>query len=350
MRIVLETTRMHQIFTKLNKCEFWLARVAFLGHVISGEGIAVDPSKIEAIMDWPRPTTITEIKSFLGLVGYYRRFVEKFSAIASPMTKLLKKDVKYEWIDKCERIFQELKHKLTTAPVLTILSGPGGFEIYSDTSLRGLGCVLMQHGRKELNMRQCRWIELFKDYDCEILYHLGKANRVANALSRKSAIAQLRMSEWRLLEQVRDSDFKLEICLLSSLVATLRIELDVRTSIKTLQSTDPTIQKILQEDPAKRRVDFQVAEDGIPKFRGCLVVPVDESLREDILSEVHRSAYSIHPGNTKMYQNLKQYYWWNGMKADIAKHVAKCLTRRQVKAQHYKSRGQLQPLEIPKWK
>ncbi|XP_048131522.1 uncharacterized protein LOC125314103 [Rhodamnia argentea] len=338
-RIVLETTRMHRVFAKLNKCEFWLARVAFLGHVVSDEGIAVDPSKIKAIVGWPRPTIVTEIRNFLGPAGYYRQFVEKFSAIASPMIKLLKKDVKYEWTDKCERSFQELKHKATTAPVLTIPSRPGGFEIYSDASL----------GEK-LNMRQRRWIKLLKDYDCEILYHPSKANKVADAPSRKSAIAQLRVNEWRLFEQVGDSDFKLEISRLSSLVDTLRIEPEVHTGIKTLRSTDPTIQKILQEDSAKRRVDFQVANDRILKFRGRLVVPVNESLREDILSEAHHSSYSIHPAGTKMYQNTKQHFWWNGMKADIAKHVAKCLTFRRVKVQDCKPGGLLRPLEIPEWK
>ena len=143
---VLQTLREHALYAKFSKCEFWLHRVAFLGHVISGEGIAVDPAKIEAITNWPRPTTVTEVRSFLGLAGYYRRFVEGFSAIAMLLMHLLKKEKKFEWIDKCERSFQELKHRLTMTPVLTIPSGYGGFEIYSDASLKGLGCVLMQNG------------------------------------------------------------------------------------------------------------------------------------------------------------------------------------------------------------
>ncbi|XP_056166360.1 uncharacterized mitochondrial protein AtMg00860-like [Syzygium oleosum] len=144
---VLQTLREHALYAKFSKCEFWLHRVAFLGHVVSGEGIAVDPVKIEAVVNWRRPTTVTEVRSFLGLAGYYRRFVEGFSALAMPLTRLLKKETRFEWTDKCERSFQELKQRLTTAPVLTILSGSGGYEIYSDASLRGLGCVLMQHGR-----------------------------------------------------------------------------------------------------------------------------------------------------------------------------------------------------------
>ena len=144
---VLQTLKEHALYAKLSKCEFWFNQVAFLGHIVSRDGISVDPAKIEAVTKWSRPMSVTEIWSFLGLAGYYRRFVEGFSSIAMPMTRLLKKESKFEWDDKCERSFQELKCRLTTAPVLTIPSRSGGFEVYSDASLRGLGCVLMQHGK-----------------------------------------------------------------------------------------------------------------------------------------------------------------------------------------------------------
>ncbi|KAL5575189.1 hypothetical protein UlMin_016888 [Ulmus minor] len=251
LRMVLQTLREKKLFAKFKKCEFWLGNVSFLGHIISKEGIAVDPGKIEAIKNWPTLTNVKEVRSFLGLAGYYRRFVEGFSKIASPLTQLTRKNVKFQWSDEREQSFQELKKRLITAPILTIPDGNEGMVVYSDASKMGLGCVLMQHGKviayasrqlkdyeknypthdlelaavvfalniwrhylygvkceiftdhkslkyfftqKELNMRQRRWLELVKDYDCTINYHPGKANVVADALSRKTMGTRLRFS------------------------------------------------------------------------------------------------------------------------------------------------------------
>ncbi|KAL5570732.1 hypothetical protein UlMin_020329 [Ulmus minor] len=147
LRTVLQTLRENKLFAKFKKCEFWLGNVSFLGHIISKEGIAVDPGKIEAIKSWPTLTNVKEVRSFLGLAGYYRRFVEGFSKIASPLTQLTRKNVKFQWFDERERSFQELKKRLITAPILTIPDGNEGMVVYSDASKMGLGCVLMQHGK-----------------------------------------------------------------------------------------------------------------------------------------------------------------------------------------------------------
>ncbi|XP_055961862.1 uncharacterized protein LOC130015544 [Mercurialis annua] len=244
LRLVLQTLREHQLYAKSSKCEFWLEEVAFLGHVVSQSGINVDPMKIEAVTEWKRPSSFTEIRSFLGLAVYYRRCVQDFSKISAPLTKLTHKNAKFDWTDRCEASFQKLKECLTTAPVLALPKGTEGFTVYCDASRVGLGCVLMQHGRViayasrklkkhevnypthdlelaavvfalkfwrhylygptceiftdhkslkyifdqcELNLRQRRWLELLKDYDCTIQYHPGKANIVADARSRKSA-------------------------------------------------------------------------------------------------------------------------------------------------------------------
>ncbi|WVZ97851.1 hypothetical protein U9M48_043360 [Paspalum notatum var. saurae] len=241
LRIVLTRLREHKLYAKFSKCAFWLKEVSFLGHILSKKGVAVDPSKVESVLNWKQPETVTEIRSFLGLAGYYRRFIKDFSKMAKPMTSLTKKNAKYTWSPNCEEAFQSLKGSLTTAPVLAQPNVTKPFDVYCDTSGNGLGCVLMQEGRvvayasrqlrkheanypthdlelaavvhvlkiwrhyllgntchiytdhkslkyiltqPELNMRQRRWLELIKDYDLEIHYHPGKANVVADALSR----------------------------------------------------------------------------------------------------------------------------------------------------------------------
>ena len=139
LRLVLEKLREHQLYAKFSKCEFWLKEVGFLGHVISGEGITVDPAKVDTVTSWEPPTTVGEIRSFLGLAGYYRRFIENFSKIAKPMTELLKKDTKFNWTEECEASFQELKKRLVTSPVLILPDQRKDYEVYCDASRRGLG-------------------------------------------------------------------------------------------------------------------------------------------------------------------------------------------------------------------
>ena len=147
LQVVLETLRKEQLYTKLSKCEFWMNEVSFLGHIVSKEGIRVDPKKIEVVVEWKQPRNVTELRNFLGLAGYYRRFVKGFSMTAAPMTRLLQKNVKYEWSEKCQRSFDKLKTFLTKAPVLTQPTCGREYVIFSDTSLNGLGCVLMQEGK-----------------------------------------------------------------------------------------------------------------------------------------------------------------------------------------------------------
>ncbi|XP_058781646.1 uncharacterized protein LOC131655860 [Vicia villosa] len=139
LRIVLSTLREKQLYAKFSKCEFWLSEVSFLGHVISGGGVAVDPSKVEAVVNWDRPKSVTEVRSFLGLASYYRRFIMGFAKLALPLTKLTRKEVEFEWDSECEQSFQKLKKKLTTAPVLVIPNPNRSYEVLCDASKKGLG-------------------------------------------------------------------------------------------------------------------------------------------------------------------------------------------------------------------
>ncbi|GJS76638.1 putative reverse transcriptase domain-containing protein [Tanacetum coccineum] len=242
LRIILELLKKEKLYAKFSKCNFWNSIVQFLGHVIDSQGIHVDPAKLEAVKNWASPTTPTEVRQFLGLAGYYQRFIEGFLKIAKSLTELTQKNKKYIWGENQESAFQLLKQKLCAAPILALPEGNDDFVIYCDASLQGLGAVLMQREKviayasrqlkpheenytiydlelgavvfalkiwrhylygtkcnvftdhkslqyillqKKLNMRQCRWLELLADYDCEIHYHPGKANVVADALSRK---------------------------------------------------------------------------------------------------------------------------------------------------------------------
>jgi hypothetical protein len=146
LRVVLGKLRAHKLYAKFSKCEFWLEKISFLGHILTAEGVAVDPGKVETVSNWQQPTNASEIRSFLGLAGYYRRFIEGFSKIARPMMELLKEKM-FNWTESCERSFQKLKRRLTTAPVLTLLDIQRDFVVYYDASRQGLGCVLMQDGK-----------------------------------------------------------------------------------------------------------------------------------------------------------------------------------------------------------
>ena len=316
------------------------------------QGIHVDLAKIEAIKDWKAPKTQSEIRSFLGLAGYYLRVIANFSKIVVPLTTLTQKDQPFVWSKAQEDAFQLLKHKLCNSPILSLPEGNDDFTIYCDASNLGLGCVLMQRDKviayasrqlktheknytthdlelgavifalkiwrhylygtkcviytdhkslqhifdqKELNMRQRRWIELLNDYDCEIRYHPGKANVVADALSRKDRVKPRRVRA-------------LEMTIQTSLIPQIR-----EAQQKALTETHVS-NEVLQGLNQK----FETKSDGTYYFQNRIWVPSFGDLRKVIMDEAHKSQYSIHPGADKMYQDLSVLYRWPGMKNGIA--------------------------------
>ncbi|GJW49538.1 putative reverse transcriptase domain-containing protein [Tanacetum coccineum] len=370
--------------------------VQFLGHVIDSQGIHVDPAKIESIKDWESPKTPTEIRQFLGLAGYYRRFIKGFSKIAKSMTKLTQKGVKFDWGDKQEAAFQLLKQKLCSAPILALPEGSEDFVVYCDASHKGLGAVLMQRekvisyasrqlkiheknytthdlelgsvvfslklwrhylygtkctvftdhkslqhilNQKELNMRQHRWLELLNDYDCEICYHPRKANVVADALSRKERSKPLRV---RALVMTIGLDLPKQI---------LNAQTEAR-KLENIKNKD-VVGMLLENSKDREKFRTEKLEpraDGTLCFNGSSWLPCYGELRTVIMHESHKSKYSIHLGSDKRYQYMKKLYWWPNMKADIATYVSKCLTCAKVKAEHQRPSGLLAQPDIPQWK
>ncbi|GJU68766.1 putative reverse transcriptase domain-containing protein [Tanacetum coccineum] len=356
LRLVLELLKKEKLYAKFSKCEFWLREVQFLGHVINGNGIHVDPSKIEAVKNWKAPRTLTEVRSFLGLAGYYRRFIENFSKIAKSLTILTQKCKTFDWGEEQELAFQTLKDKLCNAPVLALPDGPEDFVVYCDASGIGLGCVLMQRGKviayasRQLKIHEKnytthdlelgavvfalkiwrhylygtksviytdhkkfsphlislveiryeyatarRWIELFSDYDCEIRYHPGKANVVADALSRKERVKPKR---------VRAMNMTLQSSIKDRILAAQKEAVDEFAGL----------QKGLDEMIEQR-------SDGTLYYLDRIWVPLKGEVRTLIMDEAHKSKYSVHPGADKMYYDLRDRYWWPGMKKDIAEYV-----------------------------
>jgi hypothetical protein len=147
LRLVLQVLREHQLYAKFSKCDFFQKQIHYLGHVLSKEGVAVDLDKIRSIMEWPTPKDVSDIRSFMGLVGYYRRFIKYFSKIGCPITALQKKGTKFLWTQQCEERFQTLKHLLTHAPVLKIVDPEADFFVCTDACKEGLRGVLMQEGK-----------------------------------------------------------------------------------------------------------------------------------------------------------------------------------------------------------
>ncbi|GJW94334.1 putative reverse transcriptase domain-containing protein [Tanacetum coccineum] len=267
LKTILDLLKEEKLYAKFSKCEFWLKEVQFRGYVVNQNGIHGDPSKVE-----------------LG--------------------------------DKQDEAFQILKEKLCNAPVLALLDGPDDFVVYCDASKQGFGCVLMQRGKviayalrqlkkheKNYTTHDLRWIELLSDYECEIKYHPGKANVVANALSRKERLKPRRV---RAMSITIHSGLKTKI-----LEAQSEASKDLKASTEWLRGLE---------------THFEQRDDGEIYF------------------------FDLHPGADKMYYDLRDLYWWPGMKRDIAEYVSRCLTCSKIKAEHQKPSGFLQQPEIPEWK
>ena len=385
LRIVFHLLRTSVLFAKKSKCEFFREKLEYLGHMISNQGVEPTTQKIEAIRNWPTPKTPKHIKSFLGLVGFYRKFIEGYARIASPMTNLLRKNVKFDWSLQCQTSFDSLKDQMTSAPILKTPDFSKPFSVTCDASGGAIAGVLSQEGRpvafesrklkpaelnypthdlemlsiihackmwrhyllgqkfqlrtdhkslkyimtqKFLNARQRRWIEFLQEYDFEIAYIPGKDNVVADALSRREFVDAITVVHSHLADKVREA---------------LRRDKYFGSIIEELSNEH------VDSNP-KLHLEKYRLHDGLLYYSRRLCIPDNSDIKNTILKDMHDIPIAGHPGFIKTYHKVRKSFFWPGLKVMVRDYILKCVPCQRTKAERIRTPGLLQPLGIPEMK
>jgi hypothetical protein len=388
LRTVFEILRKNRLFAKQSKCEFFKSEISFLGHVISNNQLMTDPEKTVAIQNWSVPRNVKQVQSWLGITGYYRKFIKSYSEKALPLTKLIRKDSKFEWTVKQQEAFEELKNALTASPVLILPDVSKTFTLTTDASKFCIGAVLQQdkgnglqpiaYLSKKLNEHECnypvheqellaivialkkwrhnllgqhfiiqtdnrslihigtqptlssrqaRWNELISEYKFTIVHVSGKKNQVADSLSRSEVnnVSSISIND-QLLEEIRESYNDDQFC-------------------KSI------LEKLKQTVNSDEMSEYRIVDGLIYSKSNVLVVPKQQSIIQRLLFELHDSQLSSHQGINKTVDNAKQLFYWNGMSADVSNYVKSCLICQQNKPSQQKQIGLLMPVKSPtiKW-
>ncbi|KAE8715253.1 Detected protein of unknown function [Hibiscus syriacus] len=372
LRRVFQVLRDNELYVKEEKCSFAQNEVPFLGHVVGGGKLQMDKDKIRAIDEWKPPTKVTELRAFLGLANYYRRFVKGYSKIATPLIELLKKDKVWEWSTKCQDAFKKLKEAMVNEPVLVLPDYTKPFVVFTDASDVAIGGVLMQEGhpvayesrklnetekrysvhekemtavvhclrtwrhyllgskfvvfmdnvansyfltQKKLSPKQARWQEFLTEFDFSLKYKPGKVNCVADGLSRRYAIETV---EGTLLERIKEG-----------------------------LPHDPVAERIIEGAKEGRTREFWLEGELLYHRGHRLFVPRYGKLRKELIKECHDSKWAGHPGVDRTMALLSEQYYWPHMAEDVQAYVKTCLVCQQDKIEAKKPAGLLQPLPIP---
>ncbi|CAH9112482.1 unnamed protein product [Cuscuta epithymum] len=381
LRRTLQILQEHRFHIKPSKCFFALTEVEYLGHYISNEGVRVDPRKIEAMCQWPRPTSINALREFVGLTGYYRKFVREYGLIARPLTQLLKKG-QFSWSSEATLAFENLKKAVSTTPVLALPDFTKEFCIETDASGQGIGAVLSQGrwpiafmskalgptkqawstyakemlavleavriwrtyllGRRfiiytdQKSLRhlieqrittpeQQKWIAKLLGFDYEIIYKPGATNKVADALSRREHLEKG-----------------------AELTAISGPLWEVWNEIRTLTQEDTRLQeihsKILNKEAEVADYEFR---NGCILFQGKVLIPGNQSLRKKLIHEFHNTPAGGHSGMLRTFNRLNQIFTWPGMRGAVSQYVRECEVCQRTKINSLAPGGLLSPLPIP---
>lgn len=387
LRHVLTKLREHNFYAKMSKCEFNKPELAYLGHIVGREGIKPDPKKVAVVQAWPTPTTVSDLRQFLGLANYFRKFILAYAATARPLNDLLKEGTGYQWTDGCQEAFDLIKEKLATAPVLRVSDPALPYELISDASIVGTGAVLLQEGRpiaftsaklspaernystteqemlgvvralqewrcylegaqrfkvvtdhnpltffdsiSLLSRRQARWQEFLSRFDFEWVFRPGRIN-VADPLSRAPHMANLgclnALTRSAANEQAVES-------------VTHR---DFHQRLQAGYAADPWFQV-----PSNLEGLQQQGQHSLWYKGDALVIPDVPELRNECIAQVHDDPWAGHFGVTKTTKAAQQYYWWPGLARDVKAYVTTCASCQRNKPSNRKPGGLLRPLPVP---
>jgi len=385
LREVLEILKKERFFAKISKCAFNQPEVQFLGHLVGREGIKVNPKKVEVVKNWPVPKDVKELRQFLGLTNYFRRFIQGYSSLTAPMMNLVKKGVDFQkaWQPEHQEIFEQLKDALTTAPILVLPDFSKPFEVVSDASLYGTGAILFQEGRvvgytskkfsgaevnystteqellgvvnamkewrcylegaeevtlvtdhnplqyltdkQDLTRRLARWMEFLSPYKFKWEYRKGRHN-VADPISRNPALISSEVEE-------------IAAVLLAWTIPGIPPQQDFMAKIKKGYKEDPEM--------SKPKAQKYLLRDGFYFKEDKIVVPKVGNLRTDIIDMCHSPAYAGHGGRDKTLELIKRSFYWSGMDKDTAEFVKSCYQCQTNKSSNQRKAGALQPLEVP---
>ena len=404
LREVLEILRRERFYAKLSKCTFCSAELEYLGHLVGEHGIKVDPRKVAGVVEWPPPTDVSRLRSFLGLANYFRRFIQGYSSMVQPLTTLTSKTKPWVWSGRCQQAFESVKHALVHAPVLTLPDPALPYEVICDASIVRLGAVLLQNGKPiafesrklssaetryttteqellavvhamrtwrcylegcvgctvitdhcpltffetqpNLSRRQARWSEYLSRFRFSWVYRPGRSN-VADPLSRnpvRSALLTFLLAKTRAAGAAADAPGQ-------STTGACGTE----TSISTPSSSEwpafyTRIRAGYVEDPwfqDSRNLSLLRGESGLWWKENAVVVPAIPSLRKDILREFHDTPWSGHLGPRKTLKAVREVYWWDGLSTDVESYCVACDPCARNKPSNQKNAGLLQPLPIP---
>jgi hypothetical protein len=398
VRLVLERLREHRLYANMKKCEFFQSKISFLGHIVSADGISMDPEKIQAIRDWPTLQNVGDVRSFLGLAGYYRKFVHRFSHIAAPLSNLLRNDTPFIWTEKEQKAFDELKSALMNGPVLIVPDQTLPYTVTTDSSSYAVGATLSQdHGRglqpvaymshrmapaemnyptheqellaimlaltvwrhyllghrftivtdhhpltylstqPNLSRRQVRWMERLAEYDFDIVYAAGKSNKAADALSRRP---DHRIMDTTVQTKTRTHDEQL------SVLTQVTLSNEIREDIRRAYASDAACVELMNHTSDN---NYEVKADGLLYHRdGRMRIPDDMSIKSMLLYEAHDVDVSGHTGINKTTELLARQFDWPHLRRDVEKYVSTCVTCQANKSSNQRPIGLLQPIPIPK--